>query len=80
MTIERFVIDASPLITLFRSGLEEILPALCPHIVAPDAVWQEVIIPSVADALRELKIVGLWLAPEIEQMLLEAAHEGGVQE
>ena len=167
MTIERLVIDASPLITLFRSGLEEILPALCPHIVAPDAVWREVIegghedaaaiglsntnwaihqpvepvetavqawdlgegesavlsyarahpgymavlddaaarqcgralevrvigtggllvkakregiIPSVADALRELKIVGLWLAPEIEQMLLESAHEGGVHE
>ncbi len=26
----------------FRSGLAEILPALCPHVVVPDAVWQEV--------------------------------------
>ncbi|MEA3303680.1 MAG: DUF3368 domain-containing protein [Pseudomonadota bacterium] len=167
MPIERLVVNASPLITLFRSGLEEILPALCPHVVVPDTVWQEVIegghqdaaaiglnntnwaihrpaetvetvvqawdlgagesavlsfarthpdfiavlddaaarqcgralevrvigtggllvqakregiIPSVAGALRELKKAGLWLAPEIEQMLLEIAHEGGVHE
>jgi len=167
MSIERLVVNASPLITLFRSGLEEILPALCPHVVVPDAVWREVIeggyedaaaigldnsdwaihqpvepvetavqawdlgagesavlnyarahpdyvavlddaaarqcgralevrvigtggllvkakmkgiIPSVADALRELKNAGLWLAPEIEQMLLEIAHEGGIHE
>ena len=42
MPIERLVVNASPLIVLFRSGQAEILPALCPHVAVPDAVWLEV--------------------------------------
>ncbi len=42
MPIERLAVNASPLIALFRSGQAEILPALCPHLVVPDAVWCEV--------------------------------------
>lgn len=37
-----FVVNSSPLITLFKSGLEFILPALFGSVIVPDAVWQEV--------------------------------------
>jgi len=41
--IEGVVINASPLITLFRSGQAELLPLLFARIVVPEAVWQEVV-------------------------------------
>ena len=43
MMIEGVVINASPLITLFRSGQAELLPLLFARIVVPEAVWQEVV-------------------------------------
>jgi len=43
MRIERVVINASPLITLFRAGLHPLLPKLFPDLVVPDAVWAEVV-------------------------------------
>ncbi len=43
MRIDRVVIDDSPLITLFRSGQANLLPALFDHIVVPDVVWSEVV-------------------------------------
>lgn len=42
MWIERVVVNASPLITLFRAGLHPLLPRLFTNIVVPDAVWAEV--------------------------------------
>ncbi len=42
MSIDAVVINASPLITLFRSGQAELLPQLFNRIVVPEAVWQEV--------------------------------------
>ena len=42
MRINRVVIHSSPLITLFRAGLNPLLPELSPTIVVPDAVWVEV--------------------------------------
>ena len=42
MRINRIVINASPLISLFRSDLQDLLPALFSEILVPDAVWQEV--------------------------------------
>lgn len=42
MRIERVVVNASPLITLFRAGLHPLLPELFKEIVVPDAVWAEV--------------------------------------
>jgi len=36
------VINASPLIVLFKSELEFVLPGLFKKIVVPEAVWQEV--------------------------------------
>lgn len=43
MRIERVVINASPLITLFRAGLHPLLPQLFPDLVVPEAVWAEVV-------------------------------------
>lgn len=44
MRIDAVVINASPLITLFRSGQAGLLPRLFTHIVVPKAVWKEVVI------------------------------------
>lgn len=49
MPIERVVINASPLITLFRSGLHPLLPQLFPEPLVPDAVWNEVVSQTYAD-------------------------------
>jgi predicted nucleic acid-binding protein len=41
MRIETVVVNASPLITLFRSGQADLLPRLFSRIIVPDAVWRE---------------------------------------
>ncbi len=43
MRIERVVVNASPLITLFKSGQAHLLPALFSKVYVPDAVSREVI-------------------------------------
>lgn len=50
MTIDRVVIDASPLIVLFNSKLAELLPQLFAEIVVPGAVWNEVAAAGKTDA------------------------------
>lgn len=42
MLINAIVINASPLITLFRSGQADLLPRLFNRIVVPEGVWEEV--------------------------------------
>lgn len=55
MRIDAVVINASPLITLFRSGQAELLPRLFDRIVVPEAVWHEVAVDEWEDmAAREL--------------------------
>jgi predicted nucleic acid-binding protein len=55
MRIEAVVVNASPLITLFRSGQADLLPRLFDRIVIPEAVWQEVVVAGRDDAAsREL--------------------------
>lgn len=55
MRIDSVVLNASPLITLFRSGQADLLPRLFAHIVVPEAVWQEVVLDEWEDkAAREL--------------------------
>ena len=39
---DRIVLNASPLIALFKARLEFILPGIFERIVVPEAVWQEV--------------------------------------
>jgi|YNPNPStandDraft_1061719.scaffolds.fasta_scaffold65019_3 predicted nucleic acid-binding protein len=43
MRFERVVVDASPLICLFRCGLQGLLAQLWNDVAVPEAVWQEVI-------------------------------------
>jgi len=50
MRIEDVVVNASPLITLFRSGQAELLPGLFRRIVIPEAVWREVVVQGCEDA------------------------------
>jgi len=49
MPIKRVVIDASPLITLFSSQLNHLLPKLFDEIYVPDAVWNEVVLSGKDD-------------------------------
>ncbi|MBI2353757.1 MAG: DUF3368 domain-containing protein [Deltaproteobacteria bacterium] len=46
MPIERIVVNASPLICLFKSGLHDLLPQIFKHIVVPAAVIKEVTVPG----------------------------------
>jgi hypothetical protein len=43
MRIDQVVINASPLITLFRAGLQPLLPRLFSDVRVPEAVWDEVV-------------------------------------
>lgn len=59
MPIDRVVINASPLITLFRAGLQPLLPKLFPELLVPDSVWNEVVSQAHDDpAARGLPIAG----------------------
>ena len=42
MQIEKVVINASPLILLFKSHFEWLLPKLFTEIIVPEAIWDEV--------------------------------------
>ena len=42
MPIKQIVVDASPLITLYKSQLANLLPQLFAQVQVPPAVWQEV--------------------------------------
>ncbi|WP_295426289.1 DUF3368 domain-containing protein [uncultured Thiodictyon sp.] len=42
MLIDRVIINASPLITLFKSGQADLLPRLFQSVLVPDTVWREV--------------------------------------
>jgi len=46
MPIDRVVINASPLIVLFKSGQAELLPQLFTEILVPQAVWEEVTVAN----------------------------------
>lgn len=43
MRVERIVINASPLISLFRAGAHPLLPELFSDLVVPDSVLAEVV-------------------------------------
>lgn len=56
MRIDKVVINASPLISLFRSELHDLLPALFQEIVIPGAVWNEVLRGGHEDKTSALRI------------------------
>ena len=43
MSVERIVLNTSPLILLCNNELSFVLPELFPEIVVPEAVWQEIV-------------------------------------
>jgi predicted nucleic acid-binding protein len=61
MHIEEVVIDASPLITLFRSQQAELLTQLFSNIWVPDAVWQEVTDSGYNDSASQGVATVSWL-------------------
>jgi predicted nucleic acid-binding protein len=54
MPVDRVVVNASPLIVLFKSEQAELLPQLFHKILVPQAVWQEVTAPQDDVASRQL--------------------------
>ena len=66
MPIDRVVVNASPLIALFRSGQAELLGQLWPEVMIPEAVWMEVLAGEDAAAR------GLPVAPWAKQVTVTA--------
>jgi len=58
MRIEHIVVNASPLICLFKSGLSDILPSLFSEIMVPDKVHEEITAKSGIDlsSIKQLKL------------------------
>jgi len=52
MLIERVVVNSSPLIVLFRSGMSQLLPQLFKQIIVPDQVYDEVVTHGKDDAVK----------------------------
>jgi predicted nucleic acid-binding protein len=50
MRIDAVVVNASPLIALFRSAQADLLPGLFARIVVPEAVWREVVLEGHDDS------------------------------
>ena len=50
MRVEKVVVNASPLILMFKSGLADLLPRLFSAVVVPGAVWEEVLAGGESDA------------------------------
>jgi predicted nucleic acid-binding protein len=61
MPIERVVVNASPLITLFHSGQADLLPQLFGDIVVPEMVWQEVAVGGQDDPAAQALAHTPWL-------------------
>jgi predicted nucleic acid-binding protein len=61
MPIDTVVVNASPLIILFRAGYGDLLPQLFPRIIVPDAVWTEVAAAGVGDAAANALVNHTWV-------------------
>ena len=74
MLINRVIINASPLIVLFKSQQAELLPQLFDEILVPGAVWYEVIAGGAEDpASRQLPTVSWAQRVDVESILPEIA-------
>lgn len=60
MRIDHVVINASPLITLYRSGQADLLPRLFDRIIVPEAGRNEVVIEARGDAVARLLATETW--------------------
>jgi predicted nucleic acid-binding protein len=61
MPINRVVLNASPLICLFKSGLADLLPALFQEVLVPEAVLKEVMAEGKTDFAGESLISQKWI-------------------
>jgi len=61
MPIKCVVLDASPLICLFKSGLADLLPALFQDVVVPEAVIKEVMAEGKSDFAAQAVITRSWV-------------------
>lgn len=61
MPISRVVLNASPLICLFKSGLADLLPALFQEIIVPEAVINEVTAEGKTDFAAETLVSRKWI-------------------
>ncbi len=61
MPTDKIVINASPLILLYNSELSFILPELFDEIMAPEAVWKEIVETSNDDKAARLAPRSQWL-------------------
>lgn len=71
MQIEKVVVNASPLILLFKSGLEDLLPQLFSTIIVPDAVCGEVSRGGDIAAQKLLDSKTIWIRRETIQITAE---------
>ena len=60
MRIDRVVVNASPLITLFKSGQAHLLPALFQEVQVPDAVWGEIVDAGHDDVASRQLVQAAW--------------------
>jgi predicted nucleic acid-binding protein len=78
MRIENIVVNSSPLIVLFRSGQEELLPQLFESIIIPDQVYQEVVVDGPLDKVKKMLPNASWYSRiEVEICLKVAAWNLG---
>lgn len=68
MSINRAIINASPLIVLFKSQQAELLPQLFPEVIVPNAVWDEV----TADSQNDIAAQKLVSVPWVQRVGIEA--------
>ena len=64
MLIDAVVVNASPLIALFRSAQADLLPGLFARIVVPEAVWREVVLEGHDDSAATGLAGQSWPIPE----------------
>jgi len=55
------VVNASPLITLFKTNQAELLPQLFQEVVIPQGVWEEIVIPRQLDAPAQMLPKTKWI-------------------
>lgn len=61
MLIEKVVVNSSPLIVLFRSGLSYLFPKLFSSIIVPEQVYEEVVLQGKADTVANELSKTYWI-------------------
>jgi len=61
VAIAKVVVNASPLITLFKTNQAELLPQLFQEVVIPQGVWEEIVIPRQLDAPAQMFPKTKWI-------------------